>query len=138
MAEDEAAAQTEAVEAAAARREEAATARRAEAASAAAALAEASAAPRIGPEGEDRSGPAPREASGAGRRDDTHVRPAPALPPELPSDPELPEEDEFSVSPTGAGGGGTPVSTPTLCPRRLPAALSHVLCHSHQPVPGCL
>ena len=102
----------------------------------AAALAEAIAAPRIGPDGEDRSAPAPREASGAGRRDDTHVRPAPALPPELPSDPELPEEDEFSVSPTGAGGGGTPVSTPTLCPRRLPAALSHVLCHTHQPVPG--
>ena len=89
----------------------------------AAALAEAIAAPRIGPDGEDRSAPAPREASGAGRRDDTHARPVSALPPELPSDPELPEEDEFSVSPTGAGGGGTPVCTPTLCPRRRPAAL---------------
>lgn len=66
------------------------------------AMREAIAAPLIGTDGEDRSLPAPREESGAGRRDDIHAgvrdHHVSVAKLELPSDPELPDEDEGGTS----------------------------------------
>eukprot|EP01043_Picozoa_sp_COSAG02_P024397 COSAG02_NODE_1331_length_13215_cov_3.173058_6_plen_552_part_00 len=66
------------------------------------AMREAIAAPLIGTDGEDRSLPAPREESGAGRRDDIHAgvrdHHGSVTKIELPSDPELPDENEGGMS----------------------------------------
>ena len=104
------------------------------------ALQEAIAAPLLGADGEDRSRPAPREESGAGRRDEIHARhhsndhnshhQVATTGVELPSDPELPEDDDGG-RPTGNAPvylGPAPPPPPQPPPSsRPPPSLPHQL-----------